>query len=141
MSYGVDSVDVTGSLAKVAGVLGRLVDASGPDVGEEVRGVGTGGDGRVRAEVSAFGRLEALSIDATLLRVGTSVIAEYVLEAVRAAQDDAQRQSSELVGLVPGGLDPAELSATLGQVAGEATRGFDRMLGDLDAVLRRIDRR
>jgi len=35
---------------------------------------------------------------------------------------------------VPGGLDAAALTA----MAGEATRGFDRMLGDLEAVLGRL---
>ena len=135
----VEPSDVTGSLEMVIGLLGQVAGGSGSS--EEVRGVGYGGDEQVQAEVSAFGRLESLTIDPVLLRAGTSAIAEYVVEAVRGAQDDAHRQSSQLLGAVPGALDPAELSEKLGQVAAEATRGFDRMIADLDGVLRRIDRR
>jgi len=95
VSYGVEPSDVTGSLDKIIGLLGQAGD--GPPE-QEVRGVGFGGDERVRAQVSAFGRLEVLTIDPSLLRVGSSVIAEYVVEAVRAAQEDAQRQAQLLLG-------------------------------------------
>ncbi len=143
VSNGGDPSGVTRSLEEVAGLLrrtggGQAVDGSGEVA--EVRGIGTAGADRVRVEVSAFGRLEVLTIDPVLLRAGTTAIAEYVLEAVRTAQDDAQRQSSELLGSLPA-LDPAALSSTLDEVTIQATRGFDKMIFGLDAALRQLDRR
>jgi DNA-binding protein YbaB len=129
--------DVTDPLEKMSRLLAAAGDGQGP--GHEVRGVGHGGQERVRAEVSAGGRLEALSIDPTLARVGVESIAEYVIDAVRAAQEDAQRQVAEAMAAA-GGVDTRALSRQLGDVAVEATRGFDRMLADLDGVLRRLDR-
>jgi DNA-binding protein YbaB len=129
--------DVTDPLEKMS----RLLATAGDGLGTgHVRGVGHGDQERVRAEVSAGGRLEALSIDPMLVRVGVEAIAQYVIEAVRAAQEDAQRQVAEAVAAT-GGVDTQALSHQLGDVAVEATRGFDRMLADLDSVLRRLDRR
>jgi hypothetical protein len=130
--------DITDPLEKMS----RLLAAAGGGQGRqhEVRGVGHGGQERVRAEVSAGGRLEALSIDPLLARIGVEAIAEYVIEAVHAAQADAERQVTEAFAVV-GGVDTQSLSRQLGDVAVEATRGFDRMLADLDGVLRRLDRR
>ncbi|MER7460855.1 YbaB/EbfC family nucleoid-associated protein [Micromonospora sp. NPDC126480] len=109
-----------------------------PDV-DTLVGRGTGGDGLVEAEVSAFGRLESLVIDPSLLRAGTAAVAEHVLEAVRAAQDDERtRRAETLGGAVP---DPAALTRQLERVSEDAFRGFDRMISDLDAATRRIERR
>jgi DNA-binding protein YbaB len=138
----VDSVDSTGltsSLTKALDALERL-DQDGPSPAASVRGKGSSADGQVRAEVSAFGRLEELKIDPMLSRAGATAIADHVLAAVQAAQDDAQRQASELLGAAAGPVDTSAMSAELNQVAADATRGFDRMITDLDAVLRRLDR-
>ncbi|NJP35640.1 YbaB/EbfC family nucleoid-associated protein [Micromonospora thermarum] len=102
-------------------------------------GRGAGGDGLVEAEVSAFGRLESLVIDPSLLRAGTTAIAEYVVEAVRAAQDDERTRRAETLGAAA--PDTAALARQLERVSEEAFRGFDRMISDLDAATRRIDRR
>jgi len=107
----------------------------------DVVGVGTAADELVRAQVGGFGRLEELSIDPTLLRQGTTAIAGYVVTAVRAAQDGAQRQTQELLGSAAGVGVTAEMSAQLEQVAADATRGFDRMMAELDALTRRLDGR
>ncbi len=139
-SVGGGASEVGQSLEDVIRLLGQAPGADGSD-SEAVRGIGTAADEAVRAEVSACGRLESLSVDPRLLRSGTTAIAEYVLEAVRAAQDDAQRQSSQLLGGVAGGFDPARLSAGLQQVATDAARSFERMVGDLDAVTRRLEGR
>ncbi|MBQ0902829.1 YbaB/EbfC family nucleoid-associated protein [Micromonospora sp. U21] len=106
---------------------------------EQMVGRGTGGDGLVEAEVSAFGGLETLVIDPSLSRAGTSAIAEYVLEAVKAAQADERARRAELTAAV--GADSAALTGQLERVSEEAFRGFERMIGDLDAVTRRMDRR
>ncbi len=76
-----------------------------------VRGVGSAADDMVRAEVSEFGRLEELTLDPKLMRQGTTAIAEYVVTAVRAAQDDAHRQTQELLAAAPDTVAPAELTA------------------------------
>jgi DNA-binding protein YbaB len=138
VGYGPNSADVTGPLERAIRALGR-VDTGTGEPPQELRGVGFGRNGQVRAEASASGRLEALTIDPALSRLDTATIAEYVLEAVRAAQDDAQRQLTESLSSAAA-LDATGLSRELGEVAVEATRGFDRMLADLDAMLRRLDR-
>lgn len=122
------------------GVTGREAPVSGPEEStaeEPVRGHGESGNGLVRAEVTGYGRLESLQLDPGLLRAGTEAIAEYVIEAVRAAQDDERQRR----GAVAAGPDTAALQRQLEGVAAEAWRGFDRMLGDLDALTRRFDRR
>jgi DNA-binding protein YbaB len=130
--------DVTDPLEKMSRLMAAAVGGQAPQ--HEVRGVGHGGQERVSAEVSAGGRLEALSIDPLLARVGVEAIAQYVIDAVRAAQEDAERQVADALAAA-GGVDTQALSRQLGDVAVEATRGFDRMLADLDGVLRRLDRR
>ncbi|NYH44671.1 DNA-binding protein YbaB [Micromonospora jinlongensis] len=106
---------------------------------EQMVGRGVGGDGLVEAEVSAFGGLRSLVIDPSLSRAGTSAIAEYVLEAVQAAQADERARRAELTAAA--GADGAALTEQLERVSEDAFRGFQRMIGDLDAVTRRMDRR
>ncbi|MCX5118591.1 YbaB/EbfC family nucleoid-associated protein [Micromonospora sp. NBC_00362] len=104
----------------------------------ELRGCGTAADGLVEAVVTGYGRLESLEIDPRLLRRGTGAIAAHVIEAVRAAQDDELRQRQELLG---GDVDQAATRRQLEAVAAEAWRGLDGMIGDLDALTRRFDKR
>lgn len=89
--------------------------------------------------MSAFGGLETLVIDPSLSRAGTSAIAEYVLEAVKAAQADERARRAELTAAV--GADATALTRQLERVSEDAFRGFEQMIGDLDAVTRRMDRR
>jgi hypothetical protein len=136
---GVDSAGVTGPLEEVVALLGKI-DKNALGMADAVRGIGYGPDALVRAEISTVGYLEALTIDATLAGSPMSVIAEYVLEAVRAAYADAQRQRTWLSGSAAS-PDGAVLSRQLGEVAAEASRGFDRMLTNLAAVVAELDRR
>lgn len=144
---GVDPADLGRSLDEAMRLLSRATGqaaaapppVSGERADEPLRGHGTGGGGLVEAEVGGFGRLESLVISPNLLRAGTSVIAEYVREAVQAAQDDERRRRDELMGPVT--PDPAALNHQLEGVAEEAWRGFNRMIGDLDALTRRLDRK
>ncbi|SCG71218.1 YbaB/EbfC family nucleoid-associated protein [Micromonospora zamorensis] len=106
---------------------------------EQMVGRGVGGDGLVEAEVSAFGGLRSLVIDPSLSRAGTSAIAEYVLEAVQAAQADERARRAELTAAAA--ADGAALTEQLERASEDAFRGFQRMIGDLDAVTRRMDRR
>ncbi|MBG6067715.1 YbaB/EbfC family nucleoid-associated protein [Micromonospora ureilytica] len=119
-----------------------LTESTSPPVvptGEgELRGRGTAADGLVEAVVVGYGRLESLEIDPRLLRRGTGAIADHVIEAVRTAQDDELRQRQEMLG---GDIDQAATHRQLEAVAAEAWRGLDGMIGDLDALTRRFDKR
>ncbi|MGC4858267.1 YbaB/EbfC family nucleoid-associated protein [Micromonospora profundi] len=106
---------------------------------EQMVGRGVGGGGLVEAEVGAYGGLQSLVIDPSLSRAGTTAIAEYVLEAVQAAQADERARRAELTAAA--GVDSAALTEQLGRVSEDAFRGFQRMIGDLDAATRRMDRR
>jgi hypothetical protein len=128
-------------LGRAAGPSAPMESTSPPVVppGEgELRGRGTAADGLVEAAVAGYGRLESLEIDPRLLRHGTRAIADRVIEAVRAAQDDELRQRQELLG---GDIDQTAMRRQLEAVAAEAARGLDGMIGDLDALTRRLDQR
>jgi len=134
------SAGLTNPLERAIGLLGQA-GTGAPAQPPGVRGVGHGADQRVRAEVSAFGRLEELSIDPGLARLGTAAIAEYVVEAVRAAQDDAARRSAEALREAAPTIDPDALASQLGQVSLEASRGLDRMLSTLAELTARLETR
>jgi DNA-binding protein YbaB len=98
---------------------------------EGLRGVGTAASGRVRAEVSAGGRLESLTIDPGLLRAGLTSVADVVVEAVQAAQDDAVAKAADLqAGAVP---SSAGLTAAA-QAAAAGTARLEAMLAELARV-------
>ncbi|MEU7840163.1 YbaB/EbfC family nucleoid-associated protein [Micromonospora sp. NPDC049114] len=148
MASGIDPSGLSGSLEEAMRLLSQASgavtaqpgDADGqvPDA-EQMVGRGTGGDGLVEAEVSAFGALQTLVIDPSLSRAGTSTIAEYVLEAVQAAQADERARRADLTAGAQ--VDSAALTQQLERVSAEAFRGFHQMIGDLDAATRRMDRR
>jgi hypothetical protein len=137
----VDVPDVPGALGGLLAALGsasRSLPVGGSGSGgpavEGVRGVGSASGGRVRAEVSAGGRLEALSIDPQVFRSGVTSLADLVVEAVRAAQDDAAARVAEVgAGVVP---RPAELSAA----AEAAAVGMARLDGMVAELARAADR-
>jgi DNA-binding protein YbaB len=129
---------LTNPLERAISLLSKA--APGSTVGTGIRGAGTGGEGRVHAEVSGYGRLETLTIDPGLIRAGTAAIAEYVQEAVRAAQDDAARQSAEQLRSATDGLDPDAMAERLGRISLEASQGVDRMLSALNTVADRLNR-
>ncbi|MFG1883509.1 YbaB/EbfC family nucleoid-associated protein [Micromonospora sp. NPDC049102] len=128
----------SGAVAAQSGDADGQADASAPSA-EEMVGRGTGGDGLVEAEVAAFGALRSLTIDPSLSRAGTTVISEYVLEAVQAAQADERARRAEVTAGAQ--VDSAALTQQLERVSEQAFRGFNQMIGDLDAATRRMDRR
>ncbi|WP_422738022.1 YbaB/EbfC family nucleoid-associated protein [Micromonospora sp. WMMD729] len=148
MASGIDPSGLSRSLEDAMRLLGQAsgtmsaqagdADGSAPDA-EQMTGRGTGGDGLVEAEVAAFGALRSLVIDPSLSRAGTTVIAEYVLEAVQAAQADERARRADVTAGAQ--VDSAALTQQLERVSSEAFRGFQQMIGDLDAATRRMDRR
>ncbi|PWR09225.1 hypothetical protein DKT68_12840 [Micromonospora acroterricola] len=149
MASGIDPSGLSRSLEEAMRLLSQATASTStqPDgadeqavpTAEQMVGRGVGGDGLVEAEVAAFGGLRSLVIDPSLSRAGTSAIAEYVLEAVQAAQADERARRAELTGAAA--ADSAALTQQLERVSEEAFRGFHRMIGDLDAATRRMDRR
>ncbi|MCG5440142.1 YbaB/EbfC family nucleoid-associated protein [Micromonospora foliorum] len=109
-------------------------DPAAPAV-DQLTGRGTGGNGLVEAEVTAFGALQTLVIDPSLSRAGTGAIAEYVLEAVQAAQADERARRAQLTAAAH--VDTVALGKQLERVSEDAFRGFQQMIGDLDVVTRR----
>ncbi|MDG4825402.1 YbaB/EbfC family nucleoid-associated protein [Asanoa sp. WMMD1127] len=140
---GIDPGGLGRALEDAIRMLGQATESAAaapgdPPAATALVGRGTSHTGLVEAEVAALGRLESLVIDPGLLRAGAAAIAEQVVEAVRAAQDDEQARRAETLGAAG---DPAALTRQLERVSEEAYRGFDRMIGDLDAITRRMDRR
>jgi hypothetical protein len=139
---GIDPSGLGRSLEEAMRLLNQATGASaappdGPSA-QDLVGRGAAADGQVSAEVSAFGRLESVEIDPRLLRAGISAaeVAAHVVEAVRAAQDDERVQRSSALGAP----DTAALTKQLERVSEDAFRGFNRMVSDLDAITRRMDR-
>ncbi|WP_326821118.1 YbaB/EbfC family nucleoid-associated protein [Streptosporangium sp. NBC_01756] len=63
---------------------------------EETRGRGEGANGQVTVEVLATGSLATLRIDPRAMRLGSEVLAETILEAVRQAEEDVTNQMTAL---------------------------------------------
>ncbi|MEV4823807.1 YbaB/EbfC family nucleoid-associated protein [Micromonospora sp. NPDC049274] len=148
MASGIDPSGLSGSLEEAMRLLSQASgavtaqpgesDGPVPDA-EQTVGRGTGGAGLVEAEVDAFGALRTLVIDPSLSRAGTSTIAAYVLEAVQAAQADERARRADLTAAAQ--VDSMALTQQLERVSEEAFRGFQQMIGDLDAATRRMNRR
>ena len=102
-----------GDLAKMQEELGK------------VTGTGEGGDGLVTAEVDSAGKFTAITMKPRIMRCDSQTIADYVLEAVQAAQADHSAKSNELMQTVVGAPpDPDEVRQQFERVQQEFT---DRM--------------
>jgi hypothetical protein len=133
------SDDVVGALGGLLAALGAQEwpgqTGEGGQAGsfpvQELRGVGEAASGQVRAEVSAGSRLESLRIEPGLLRAGHISVADVVVEAVQAAQDDAAAKAAVLgEGAVP---SSAQLTAAV-QAAQTGTDRLETMLAELSRI-------
>ncbi|GLW12662.1 hypothetical protein Misp01_77900 [Microtetraspora sp. NBRC 13810] len=70
---------------------------------EQLRGRGKDASGHVTAEVLPSGSLVALTFDPRALRLSAADLAEAVLAATRAAEEDAGAQAEEIVTFMHGG--------------------------------------
>src|SRR5690606_5187954 len=69
----------------------------------DLRGVGESSDGRVRAEVLPGGAVHDLKIDPRALRTSSDDLSEAVMEAIKAATQDATEQlGATLDAILPG---------------------------------------
>ncbi|WP_101790054.1 hypothetical protein [Nonomuraea indica] len=110
-----------------------------PDEDEPPTGSGEAAGGLVRAVVGEDGLLAELRLNARAMRFGSDDLADHVLSAVRAAQQDrlsrieppAEEQS----------LDVEEFTRRLDDMENQAARDFARLTASLDEALRRIEER
>jgi len=72
----------------------------------QVTGSGESRGGTVTARVDADSRLVDVQITHRAMRLEPDELGRDVVEAVRAAQEDHERQARELLGMLPGDEDP-----------------------------------
>ncbi|HUR07372.1 MAG TPA: YbaB/EbfC family nucleoid-associated protein [Nonomuraea sp.] len=123
--------------------LDRLVQASERTMREleqatrelrQVTGSGESRDGTVSAQVDADSKLVEVRITHRAMRLEPEELGRDVVEAVRAAQEDHERQARELLGLLPVGEDPLgtfkrdldELQDAYARETGERLEGMRR---------------
>ncbi|MET8334024.1 YbaB/EbfC family nucleoid-associated protein [Streptosporangium canum] len=94
-----------------------------------VTGEGFGADGLARAVVDGVGRIQRITFEPRITRLDSHQMAEAATEAVRAAQEDAQRQNEELLRAATGG-EPLTLDMD------QARRRFEEIGEDLVRALR-----
>jgi DNA-binding protein YbaB len=88
--------------------LGRLAEAA--SALREITGKGESRSGMTTATVDADGRLQTVTFSARIMRLEAAAVAEEVVQAVRQAQEDQDRQARERLA-VPGAeqIDLAEI--------------------------------
>ena len=94
---------------------GSSADASA----EPVHGEGTAADEKVTARVVAGGRLERLSVDPRMMRLGSEELCEQIMVAVNAAMDDLRTRTAQAG---PAAVDPAALAGVLEGLQVEAAQ-------------------
>jgi DNA-binding protein YbaB len=99
-----------------------------------VTGEGFGADGLARAVVDGVGRIQRITFEPRITRLDSHLIAEAATEAVRAAQEDAQRQNEALLRAATGG-EPLTLDMD------QARRQFEEIGEDLVRALRDLNSR
>ncbi|MBB4918664.1 YbaB/EbfC family nucleoid-associated protein [Streptosporangium saharense] len=73
----------------------RLAEIEG-ELGE-VRGTGTGADGLVGVTVGPSGRVEKIDLNPRVMRLDSHALAEELMRAVGAAEDDRERRTREIL--------------------------------------------
>lgn len=126
--------------------LDRLVQASERTMREleqatrelrQVTGSGESRDGTVSAQVDADSKLVEVRITHRAMRLEPEELGRDVVEAVRAAQEDHERQARELLGLMPAGED---LLGTFKRDLDELQDAYARETGERLEGMRRTQR-
>ncbi|MEV0591346.1 YbaB/EbfC family nucleoid-associated protein [Nonomuraea cavernae] len=95
---------------------------------DEITGTGEAADGQVKATTAVDGLVREIVITPRAMRLDSRSLAEHLMLAVGRAQDDAERQSRQLMtdalaDLVPdGGPDPQAIEEQIGRLL----RSFER---------------
>ncbi|NUW31465.1 hypothetical protein HTZ77_08510 [Nonomuraea sp. SMC257] len=110
---------------------------------DDPRGRGESAAGQVVAVVGADGLLESLSLNPRSLRMGSDELAEHVVSAVRAAQQDLVARTDEpppdAEEAEGDAIDPAELMHRLDELEVQSLRDFASLNATLDELLRRME--
>ncbi|GAA3688576.1 hypothetical protein GCM10022224_062550 [Nonomuraea antimicrobica] len=104
----------------------------------EPTGDGEAADGLVRASVGADGLLAGLRLDARAMRFGSHDLADHVVSAVRAAQQDRLSRLDKPAE-PPEPPDLKEFVHRLDDLEAQAARDFAQLTSRLDETLRRLD--
>ncbi|MEV8633516.1 YbaB/EbfC family nucleoid-associated protein [Streptosporangium sp. NPDC051023] len=109
----------------------------------DARGTGEAAGGLVSAEVGADGLLERLRLNPRSLRLCLEELAEEVVSAVRAAQQDRIGRIGERPeeAVAPADLGPEVLMRRLDEMEIHVVHDFDRLTATLDETLRRLEDR
>ncbi len=86
---------------------------------EPLRGEGAAAEGRISVSAVSGGRVEGLSVDPRLLRLGSEELCAHIVVAVNVALEDLRAQTSQVDA---GGLDPAVLAGTLEGLQADSAR-------------------
>ncbi|GAA3471599.1 YbaB/EbfC family nucleoid-associated protein [Nonomuraea roseola] len=110
-----------------------------------VTGTGESRSGLVVARTDHGGMLDSVRLDPRAMRMGSEELAEELVEAVRAAQQDAQRQGEELLSHALSGeatrepFDLAALQRRLQDIHDTFGQSVDRAYSTVDRLSRRDD--
>ncbi|GAA3812124.1 hypothetical protein GCM10022226_35980 [Sphaerisporangium flaviroseum] len=107
------------AVRRLGGVLGELGTLTGE---------GAAAGGLVGATVDGGGRIQEVTLDPRVMRLDSGSIAEAVTEAVRMAQDDAQRKNQEMLRAAMGEEVPTLDAAGIQSWFEEATRSMGEPL-------------
>jgi DNA-binding protein YbaB len=104
----------------------------------QVTGAGESRGGTVTARVDADSRLVDVKITHRAMRLDPEELGRDVVEAVRAAQEDHERQSRELLGVMPAGED---LLGAFKRDLDDVQDAYARETGERIDEMRRTQRR
>ena len=110
---------------------------AGGEVAERSRVVVSGANDLVKAEVSAGGRLEKLTIESRAMRMDSQTLAEELTKAVQAAQTQMLASQGQKLPLI----DETQLAERLDETQWQATRQLDVFGEALEGVIRKLDQR
>ncbi|WP_326820603.1 YbaB/EbfC family nucleoid-associated protein [Streptosporangium sp. NBC_01756] len=107
---------------------------------DEPTGTGEAAGGMVGAVVGEDGLLATLRLDARAMRFGSMDLADHIVSAVRAAQQDRLERMDEATSAEEGVL-PEEFMRRLDDMEAQASHDFARLTSSLDETLRRLEER
>jgi DNA-binding protein YbaB len=99
----------------------------------EIAGVGEAADGMVQAMVDGTGGIQKVTVNPRAMRLDSQSLAEEVTLAVRAAQEDAQNKTSQVLGAVLGGANLAKDALDrdkIGEQLQKIQDSFDQKIGE-----------
>lgn len=117
----------------------RLKDVGG-ELGQ-IKGVGEGAGGKVKARTDADGRVIQVTLDPRAMRLSSQDLAEEITLAVQRAQDDGDAQRERLLGasVGEGPQTPDKVMEQFEDVLQSFNRVMDEQESKIDRILRELD--